>query len=48
MCIVKPIIKIMNRQCLKLDPKPGDLTIVRIVRQEVIYVNVVKFYQNHI
>ena len=30
-CVVKPMIEKMNK-CLKLDPKLGDLTIVRIIK----------------
>ena len=30
-CVVKPNVKITNK-CLKLDPKPGDFTIVRIIK----------------
>ena len=43
--VVKPIIKKKNGKYLKLDPKPGDFTIVRIVRQEAIYTNVAKFHR---
>ena len=30
-CVVKPNVKITNK-CLMLDPKPGDFTIVRIIK----------------
>jgi len=30
--VVKPIIKIQNDKYLMLDPKPSDLTIIRIIK----------------
>jgi len=36
------------RQYLILDPKPSDITMIRVVRREVVYTNVVRFHREYI
>ena len=46
-CLDKTIIKLMKKYLI-LDPKPSDLTMVRVVRREVVHINVVRFHREYI